>query len=65
MNLFYHLIESLFITHSQRKLNTLGHLDGMIVENNDSNNISARIVTDRRDDWCQNLVRRSNSTSTT
>ncbi|CAF4318376.1 unnamed protein product, partial [Adineta steineri] len=43
-SLFYHLIEALFITHAQTKLNTLGHLDGMIVENNNSNDINARLV---------------------
>ena len=56
--LFYRLIEALFITHAQTKLNTLGHLDGMIVENNNSNDVSARTVSHCRDDWCRNLVRR-------
>ena len=56
--LFYRFIEALFITHAQTKLNTLGHLDGMIVENNNSNDTNARLVSDRRGDWCQNLVRR-------
>ena len=56
--LFYRLLEALFITHAQTKLNTLGHLDGMIVENNNCNDINARIVDDRRGNWCQNLVRR-------
>ncbi|CAF1535186.1 unnamed protein product [Adineta ricciae] len=57
--LFYHLIEALFITHAQTKLNTLGHLDGMIVENNNSNNTYARLVSTGHDsNWCQNLVRR-------
>ncbi|CAF1435936.1 unnamed protein product [Adineta steineri] len=56
--LFYRLIEALFITHAQTKLNTLGHLDGMIVENNNCNDINARIIDDRRGNWCQDLVRR-------
>ncbi|CAF1358586.1 unnamed protein product [Adineta steineri] len=57
--LFCCLIEALFITHAQTKLNTLGHLDGMIVENNNSNNINARLVSDGHDNnWCENLVRR-------
>ncbi|CAF1431374.1 unnamed protein product [Adineta steineri] len=56
--LFYRLIEALFITRAQTKLNILGHLDGMIVENNNSNDINARIVDDRRGNWCQDLVRR-------
>ena len=30
----------------------------MIVENNNSNDINARMVNDRRGDWCQNLDRR-------
>ncbi|CAF1416271.1 unnamed protein product [Adineta steineri] len=57
--LFCCLIEVLFITHAQTKLNTLGHLDGMIVENNNSNDINARLVSDGHDNnWCENLVRR-------
>ncbi|CAF1403722.1 unnamed protein product [Adineta steineri] len=57
--LFYRLIEALFITHAQTKLNTLGHLDGMIVENNNSNDINARLVSVGQEyNWCQNLVRR-------
>lgn len=57
--MFSQLIESLFITHAQTKLNTLGHLDGMIVENNNSNDTNARMISDRRsDEWCQNLLRR-------
>ncbi|CAF1451534.1 unnamed protein product [Adineta steineri] len=57
--LFYHLIEALFITHAQTKLNTLGHLDGMIVENNNSYDINARLVNVGQEyNWCQHLVRR-------
>ena len=57
--IFSRLIEALFITHAQTKLNTLGHLDGMIVENNNSNDTNARMTSDRRsDEWCQNLLRR-------
>lgn len=57
-------IESLFITHAQTKLNTLGHLDGMIVENNNSNDTNARMISDRRsDEWCQNLHRRRSTTN--
>ena len=57
--MFSRLIEALFITHAQTKLNTLSHLDGMIVENNNSNDTNARMISDRRSDkWCQNLVRR-------
>lgn len=59
-DLFYRLIEALLITRAQTKLNTLGHLDGMIVENNDSNNINARLVNSGHNpNWYRNLERRS------
>ena len=62
--MFSQLIEALFITHAQTKLNTLGHLDGMIVENNNSNDTNARMISDRRSDkWCENLHRRRPTTT--
>ena len=58
---FKRLIEALFITHAETKLNTLGHLDGSIVHNNANNNQPdhswTAIIIDRGD-WCYNLVRR-------
>lgn len=47
------LIEALFITHAETKLNTIGFLD--------QDSFSNKNATDRDDnndnDWCQNLVR--------
>lgn len=53
-DLFYCIIEALFITHGQTKLNTLGHLDGMIVDNN---NMKTQ-RTAHLGAWCHNLLRR-------
>ncbi len=56
------IVESLFITHTEAKLNTIGHLDGRII--NDNLNpygmTENRIIIDRGN-WCTNLVRRSSS----
>jgi hypothetical protein len=52
--MFYQIIQALFITHTRTKLNLLGHLDGMIVENNLLNVSSSESNTN----WCQSLVRR-------
>ena len=59
---FKRLIEALFITHAETKLNTLGHLDGSVVYNSTTNNnypdhSSTATIIDRGD-WCYNLVRR-------
>jgi hypothetical protein len=58
---FKRLIEALFITHAETKLNTLGHLDGSVVnnstDNNHTNHSSTAIINDRGH-WCHNLVRR-------
>ncbi|CAF1392821.1 unnamed protein product [Adineta steineri] len=53
----YRLLEVLFITHAQTKLNTLGHLDTYTMHQ--ANNINhSRIRTDvitDRGDWCRSL----------
>ena len=43
------LVKALFITHAASKLNTEGHLDGLVVP--------TPLLADR-DDWCHDLVRR-------
>lgn len=56
------IVEALFITHAETKLNTMGHLDGSITGNNANSNphgmTHERIITDRGQ-WCRNLSRRS------
>ena len=57
----YRLLEALFITHAQTKLNTLGHLENNIGEAMNktlpSNRSNMNIIADRGD-WCRNLLRR-------
>jgi len=55
--MFYRIIEALFITHAQTKLNILGHLDGIVVENINMHLAKAYAV-DNHTNWYQNLVRR-------
>ena len=43
--IFYGLIEALFITHAQTKLNVLGHLDGMLVQNETPSLVHRRMKT--------------------
>lgn len=52
-----HIIEALLITHTETKLNKLGHLDGNVplTMNNDID----------RGNWCHNLVRRPILSSST
>jgi hypothetical protein len=54
---FYRIIEALFITHAQTKLNTLGHLDGMPVENKPVGLSRTEIMADRGE-WCRDVIRR-------
>ena len=61
-------VESLFITHTETKLNTLGRLLHQDDDNNDNNNDNnvnfhgmspeARIIIDRGE-WCRNVIHRS------
>ena len=43
--IFYGIIEALFITHAQTQLNTLGHLDGMVVKDDTHSSTSRRMNT--------------------
>ncbi|CAF3876419.1 unnamed protein product [Rotaria sordida] len=47
-------VEALFITHTETKLNTIGHLD-QFVSTHTTNQISAAMECE---EWCRNLVRR-------
>jgi hypothetical protein len=58
------IVEALFITHAQTRLNTSGHLDSTI-DKSDSNPhgmTEPTIIVDRGD-WCANLIRPSSSSS--
>ena len=54
---FQRLIEALFITHAQTKLNIIGHLDGSVTTDNyhPTGLTSTRMITDRGQ-WCTGLV---------
>lgn len=45
-------IEALFITHTQTKLNSLGHLDQLDRSNEE-------MKSDENKEWCQHLICRS------
>jgi hypothetical protein len=52
------LVEALFITHAETKLNTIGHLDRCVTNNNNLNPSGMtreRIIADRGN-WCHNLI---------
>lgn len=57
------IVEALFITHAETKLNTMGHLDGSVANSNYHSNLHGmtreRIIADRGN-WCRNLIRRPN-----
>lgn len=54
------LIESLFITHANTRLNSMGHIDDS-VEKSEKNlhGMKGEILIADRGDWCANLVRPS------
>ncbi len=53
------IVEALLITHAETKLNTMGHLDGSVTNNNYNPHgmTRERIIADRGH-WCSNLIRR-------
>ncbi|CAF3318596.1 unnamed protein product [Rotaria sp. Silwood2] len=52
---FRRLVEALFITQAETKLNTIGHLH-QLIGSTDINQVSS---IECNDEWCRNLVRRS------
>jgi hypothetical protein len=55
-----YIVEALFITHAETKLNTMGHLDVSVTNSNNNSSPHAmtreRIIADRGH-WCRNLIR--------
>jgi hypothetical protein len=55
---FRRFVESLFITHTEAKLNTDGHLDKLLFPD-DGIMITPNNTSQQHDPWCKNLIRRS------